>query len=62
MSAPLAGVLARIASATGALRVRATEVERAERNGGGSEQFRTRIDGLVTRLEQLADELEDALA
>jgi len=55
-----AAVINRIAAATSALRVRADDAERLQRNGATAE-LRARVDQLVTRLEQIADALEAAL-
>jgi hypothetical protein len=62
MSGSLISTLSRIAAATSALRVRADDATRCEHNGGTSDAFRERIDVLITRLEQVADDLEAALA
>jgi hypothetical protein len=61
-SAPLVGVLCRIAAATSALRVRADDVVRLERNGGTAAELHERVAVLIGRLEKVAGELEDALA
>jgi hypothetical protein len=61
-SAPLAGVLCRIAAATSALRVRGDDAARIERNGGTTVELQQRVEALIGRLEKVADELEDALA
>jgi hypothetical protein len=58
----LVGVLGRITAATSAIRVRAADAVRAESNGGSGAELRERLEAAIERLEQVADQLEDALA
>lgn len=60
-TAPLGAVLSRIATATGALRVRSDDAARLERNGAVCERL-DELRELIARLEQVADDLEAALA
>jgi len=55
----LGRVLDRIAAATGVIRCRTIEAQRAELNGGALD---VRIEELIAQLEHVADELEVALA
>lgn len=55
-------LLYRIGFASNALRARADDVRRIEHNGGTSAELEQRVGVLVTRLEKVASELEDALA
>lgn len=58
---PLNAVLDRIAHAGGALRVRAIEADRLERNGGGTAERQASLHELVKQLQAIADKLEAAL-
>ena len=53
-------VLARIASATTAIRIRSEDAVRAE--NGSKDEIRQRLEAAVERREAVADELEQALA
>jgi hypothetical protein len=60
--ARLVAALARVSSATSALRTREQDAARAAANGGTVADHRARLEAVIARLEASAAELEQALA
>ena len=62
MSPELPAVLQRIASATSVLRTRALDDERSRAHGDLSGETAERVRALVSKLEAVAEQLEQAIA
>lgn len=52
----------RIASAVSAIRTRTCELERVSRDNGTNAELEARVEATASRLERVADDLENGLA